>query len=371
MLKSRHSLIAAILILYFIPLFVMGSYSLRWLTLAQSWNMISLSILLATCGSIVIYGFLYLWEEEKTEQPQPIIETPDSGAKELQTAFDLQTEELRILQDEMERYRKLWEDLDNEKILFKDSLEEQLVEKNKLLADLEQTTASLKQNLESTLQKNEDLEIKVNDLSYEIKTLLQLSELDESIKEDPFETLNPDLEVSYKAPEVNIPVPVKMIRNPEEAFVQLKRCLDIAQKITGASHYQNLEGRYQGIPANNIALDLRHLFDNLRSEHGASILFYSQKEHKLLFANNHIKNLLGWSPEKVIQDFLELTVEGSEDWKKATQQFNPKNEGPISLMLKTKSGEILEVKALLGIIPSGVFRQDLIAVLYPKTTPRT
>lgn len=363
--KSRQSFIATILVLYFVPLFVMGSYSLRWLTLAQSRNLISLGVLLAICGSLAIYIYLYRWEREKPKEVAISPEAPtfEPEYHELQRHFDQQTEELRTMQDEMERYRKLWEDLDNERTVFKESLEEQLVEKNRLLLEYEETNASLKQDLEKVLQKNEELEIKVNDLNYEIKTLLQLSELDESLKEEePFEALDPS--PVYKTPEVEPAQPVKMIRNPEEASMQLKRCLDIAQKITGASHYQHLEGRYQNFPTNNAALDLRHLFDNLRSEHGASILFYSHKDHKLLFANNQIKNLLGWSPEKVIQDFSELIVEGGEDWKEAIRQS--KNQGPLSLMMKTKSGEILEIKALIGIIPSGVFRQDLITVLYPK-----
>ncbi len=368
MLKSRHSLIAAILILYFIPIFVMGSYSLRWLTVDQSWSMISLSIMLATCGSIVIYGFLYLWEVEKTEPPTlAIVETQEPISTELQTAYGLQSQELKATQEEMARFQRLYEDLDNEKILFKESLEEQLEEKSKIVAENEQELNILRQNLESTLKKNEELEIKVNDLSYEIKTLLQLSSLDETFKEDPFEThSHPELQNHLKTEASEVLVPMKMIRNPEEASLQLKRCLDIAQKITGANHYQQMDSRYQGIQGNNIALDLRHLFDNLRSEHGASILFYSQKENKLLFANNQIKHLLGWSPEKIIQDFSELTLEGIDEWNKATQQLNPKTHDPISLMMKTKSGDVLEIKAIVGIIPSGVFRQDLIAILYPK-----
>lgn len=354
MLKSRHSLIAAILILYFIPLFVMGSYSLRWLSVEQSWNMISLSILLASCGSIAIYGFLYFWEVPKAEVPS--IPIPDTRLEELQAALDLKNQELQTLQNDAAHYRKLSEDLDNEKLLFSDSLEEQLIEKNKSLSEHTHTIETLTHDLEISRQKSEELEIKVNDLSYEIKTLLQLSVIEEPLKEeDPFATSEPIIEPHYEPPVV----PNKEIGTPQEAALQLKRCLDIAQKITG---YQNRDGRFSDIPVNNIVLDQRHLFDNLRSEHAATILFYSKKEEKLLFANNQTKSLLGWSPDKVIQDFSELTLEGFDDWKKATQQSN--SETQLSLKMKTKSGDPLAVKALIGTIPSGVFRQDLVAVLY-------
>lgn len=356
MLKTRQSLIAAILILYFIPIFVMGSYSLRWLSVEQSWSMLSLSVLLASCGSIVIYGFLYLWESNKPAPAAPA--PPDSRLAELEESLDLKNQELQATQEEVARFRKLSEDSDNEKVLFRDSLEEQLVEKNSLAEEQAKTIDALQHDLETSRQKVEELEIKTADLSYEIKTLLQLSEIDEPIKEDLFELL--ESEPTYEAEEVAA-VSSQRISTAQEAATQLKRCLNIAQKITG---YQIRDGRYPEIPVSNAALDLRHLFDNLRCEHSATILFYSKKDEKLLFANNQTKTLLGWSPDKVIQDFEDITLEGSEEWEKATRQTNPKADTQLSLKMRTKQGEPLEIKALIGTIPSGVFRQDLIAILW-------
>jgi hypothetical protein len=123
--------------------------------------------------------------------------------------------------------------------------------------------------------------------------------------------------------------------------------------------------RFRDLPINNYTLDLRRLFDSLRSENAGVVFVYSQKENKLLFTNNVVKNVLGWSPEKFTQDFQEIVQDGLQEWKNAVSQLLIKGETNTRLVIKTKSGQDMMFQCQLGIIPTGIFRNHVIGVLYP------
>jgi hypothetical protein len=83
----------------------------------------------------------------------------------------------------------------------------------------------------------------------------------------------------------------------------------------------------------------------------------------MLFASNQIKTLTGWSPEKFAQNFSEILLDESE-WKRGVSSLAIRSEAQIKLQLKTRFGPNLEVNASLGMIPTGIFRNHTIAVVY-------
>jgi hypothetical protein len=155
------------------------------------------------------------------------------------------------------------------------------------------------------------------------------------------------------------------VHSCQDAMIQLKRCLDIAQKITSSSHFNSESSRFRDFPVDNFVLDLRRLCDSLRSENQCAILLYSPKEEKVIFANNQVKTLLGWSPEKIVQNFGDIIQEGDQEWKHHLAHISLKHESQVKLQFKTKKGHDLLVHCHLGMIPTGVFRYHVIGVLHP------
>ncbi len=116
-------------------------------------------------------------------------------------------------------------------------------------------------------------------------------------------------------------------------------------------------------PADSFALDLRRLCDSLRSENSCTILLYSPKENQLLFANNQIKTVTGWSPDKFVQNFSDI-MQDEAPWRQGIASLTMRSEAKVDLTFKMKSGQDISVHGLLGLIPTGIFRQHIIAVLY-------
>jgi len=211
------------------------------------------------------------------------------------------------------------------------------------------------------------LETKVGDLTHEIKTLLHFAETrSASLLTD--HQASPTLQESPPSVKVEASFePSLSIENStqttQEASQQLKNCLDMAQKIKGSQRFGSQIYSFLDSPADSFSLDLRRLCDRLRSETQSMILLYSPKDNQLLFASNKIKILTGWSPEKFAQIFFEILKDESE-WKQGIDTLAMHNEAQIQLQLKTKSNQILIANAMLGLIPTGIFRNHIIAVLY-------
>ena len=161
--------------------------------------------------------------------------------------------------------------------------------------------------------------------------------------------------------------PEKQVRNQAQAAIQLKRCIDIAQKITGASHYNNSNSRFKDLSIDNYTLDLRRLFETLRMENASTVFFYSQKESKVLFVNNQSRNLLGWSPDKFVQSFYDIIEPSKEIWKQGITSLAIKNDVQVSLKMKSKAGSSTDVQVHLGIIPTGLFKHHILGIMYASS----
>lgn len=259
--------------------------------------------------------------------------------------------------------------------------EEQLKQKNMQLVALQQNLEDQRTEMEKRQDQIYQLDTKVHDLSYEIKTLLFLNQ-EEPIspkpvsfakeKEKPstfakaaaLERFEPPCAVIGEENEGSY-AREKPIQTAQEAAALLKKCINMAQKLTGANYHTSEASRYREFSTSNYAIDQRRLFDALRNENGALIIVYSQKENKILFANSETKVLLGWSSEKFVADFASIMHEGMSDWRKALSSLVVSSEAQARLLAKTKQGQEVILTCHLGLIPTGLFRNYVIGVLYP------
>ena len=204
------------------------------------------------------------------------------------------------------------------------------------------------------MQTSKHLENQIHDLRYEIKTLLQLTEVD-------YTQLGMEPEKKEEVVQEPVIEPIIPTQSKGSARSRLTRCIDIAQKITAGYHSSSL----RSLSLDPYAFDLRRLSDALRHETGALILVYSPKEERILFANGETKSILGMSPEQLTQDFTEIVGSEFITWKSGVTQLLTKSEVNIAIEFKTKSFGSIALNALMGPIPTGVFRSLVVAVLQP------
>jgi uncharacterized protein YhaN len=421
--------------IYFAPLFMYALYAIRLLPSSISWQAVSLGLMITFCGTALLTFLLAQREsairaEEGFRGEQAEATDPSEGAPQFDTMeYRGRTEnsepviqyvevpaqpieENPIYQESLERLAYLEESLEATKrgeeqalqalVVKEDAVEkiqkelqkalqqreeyqnqihhsrDQVGQKESLIHEYQQTISEQRGIIEKKQQYISKLENKVKDLSYEVKTLLQLGDLGNATSMSPgtqdqglahpvmdiFQPTdeNPDLDNLYR----DLPVSSdKRVLSQYDATVHLHKCIDVAKKLTGASHLAGNQSRFLDLSVDSYAIDLRRLIDSLRNENAATILLYSIKENKLLFVNNQIKTLVGWSPEKFMKDFPNLIQEGVSEWKHAVKSLPEKGEANIRMILKTKNNENAVVHCVLGEIPDGVFKDHVVAIFYP------
>ncbi len=423
----RHRITLYVLFFYFLPILLYSFFSTGWLQAISTWQVLLIGLLLAAAGSLLLFFKMLDWQ---TGQLQPVLEAaanlseasqkaaehePASTEKAVNEPSEEELEALRqvqLLQLELETSQEKIQELEREvaaekqaasnlnaeKKELKIELEnlhkrfsdcqqeaiEQLQAKDAILSEYSQSVYELREAMDKKQQVVAKLESSVADLTYEIKTLLYLSE-DEKNKEDLFSDPGLfDQEDRHKKPFKPSPLhtPVRAVsvdqietttlgRNEssakvashQEASRELKKCIQIAQGITGASHLA-ANDRFKELSLESYALDLRRLFDSLRSENRALVLVYSPREDKLLFVNNFIKTLLGWSPERFIQDYALLVKEGLDDWKKTIHAVGPHQELATRILVKTRSGQDQILHGQVGEISLGLFKGYVLSVFF-------
>jgi PAS domain-containing protein len=409
--KSKHSFTFAVILFYLLPIVSLAIYGMNVTSPQRSWGLFACGLFLGVIGTFFL-TFMYKGEEHIPHNKEPInsYEVPsrsppgndlfepfhssqnfeeqnnlleksllesEEKVTLLTSQINIKNEELQKLEQELKKnqiqYDFTVKELENYKKVTQSHLDHSQV----ILDQNSQTIKDQKEIIETTKKTTEELEIKIHDLNYEIKTLLQLTEINSStslITPKPYQKdhlpsglLIKESLSKYQSADVSensSTILEKNIDVPEEGTFLLRRCLDIAQKITGANHFSINSSRYRDMSIDNYALDLRRLFDSLRSENSCGVIVYSQKENKVLFANNQTKNLLGWGPEKFVQNFHEIIQTGYSEWKNGLSQLACKKESNFPLLIKTKSGQDISFQCHLGIIPSGLFRNNVIGVFY-------
>lgn len=395
----------------------------------KSWTLFSLGLLLAVIGTFALMLLLYYWEQsvarvsaesadlhsglhqnKATEtkvtsiNPQVRFDPTEDSHREkeersntlnfLETALKANQEQheqlAKTLESKIQELEKQTEENNQLELKalqiaqdfadYKLFSEEQLKQKQLQINTLQQMADDQRTEMEKRQEQIYQLDTKVHDLSYEIKTLLYLNE-DHSIPvKAPVTYKEPDTTVSHafvKGIQHSVPAEQATtalqewqglenpVKTPVEATALLRKCINMAQKLTGANYHGHDSSLYREFSSSFSAIDQRRLFDNLRSEQGALIIVYSQKENKLLFVNNESKRLLGWSPEKFVADFVSIVHEAMNEWKKALSLLATSPDSQARLLAKSKQGQEIILNCQLGLIPTGIFRNYIIGILYP------
>lgn len=390
---SRYSLLLALLACYLIPLLGLSLYGAWVPREIGDWNLLNLGWLLTACGSIILFWMLTAWEASLRSHDQILLDQQMVESEEIKNEISFEEYDLakRSLEEAQQAQVHLLSEIDllTEEIQRLSLTNRQMIaQSEKMQAELEQTKRVAKHQLdwhqnqirelqevlaeqkafsEKKQQQMLQLETKVGDLTHEIKTLFQNEEgFDPSLQSSnkPLENFEQKELSSFEAFKESDDL--ALVDSHQEALRQLQQCLNIAEKIKGSQRFGSQIYSFMDSPADSFSLDLRRLCDRLRSEAQSSILLYSPKDNHLLFVSNQIKLLTGWSPDKFIQNFSEIIDEA--EWKHGVNLLAMQNKVQFLLQLKTKTNQVLEVNASLGMISYGIFRNHLIGILYSSTS---
>ncbi len=226
-ISNRQFLSAAIIVFYLIPLLFFSAYSIKLMSHHKSWALLSLGLLLVVLGTLSLIFLLFYWEqslrEKKTNNSlllsqaslltdkdakvtllnpdltfNPIVQSEDleharfkENSKELNllqatlaTSQKQQEELIQSLEIKDQALRKQEDENKQLQIRIQQSVqdfadyklfsEEQLKQKQLQLTSLQQTVEDQRSEMEKRQEQIHQLDTKVHDLSYEIKTLLYL-----------------------------------------------------------------------------------------------------------------------------------------------------------------------------------------------------
>lgn len=404
-LSPRQKISIAILLLYVIPILILSAYSIIEGS-SFSWSLFSIGLVLSSIGSLSFFFLFKQMEEEATLKTAEAVAAASfyapssmetvSSAIEENPANEVNQEQINILQsriselertisqnhhslesktDEIQRLHKekketqrnldlAIEDLSS----YKKSHEKLFQQQEILLEEYQRTIEDQRTTLDKKEQQVHQMENRIRDLNYEIKTLLHIAELHTQSSHDSWAegSLNDEIKLTDADREDIFSELAEghTIKSPGEAALLLKRCIDNAQKIASAYHFTKGSARFRDLPVDHYALELRRLFDSLRDEVHGTVIVFSPTENKLLFVNQQVKILLGWSQDKFAQDFIELIADGHYQWKNAIAQMPPKSESQFQLSIKAKGHQDRKINCHLGIIPFGIFKDLIIGVLF-------
>lgn len=386
-LQARHLVTGALLLCYLIPVVAFTTYAALWIPKHDRLQLLAAGIFGSMAGTLVVMLLMRRWELtliEPTEQyypQQPTASSADSSeeveglqqalrmSQELQDSLSMELQQQIDAQQhtavEIQELKQLNERLEQSLSAQHERSVDLLSAKEAQILEYQQTIFDQQTQLEKREKQIISLETTARDLKYELKTLIDLTDRirakDEEIPEDPEPAPVPP--VDETPPAWSLARGDSTHRVAFDPTVQLNRCINIAQKLTGARHLTGHTPRFQDMSVDGYALDLRRLCDSLRSESGCMILLYSLKEDKLLFVNDKVKELLGWAPEKFIQDFPHLLADARVEWTAALRQAASSSQPAIELPLKTRSGECRSLRCHLGMVPTGIFKTHVIAVM--------
>lgn len=422
-LTNRQLLSVAIIVFYLLPLLLFSGYTVHLLSPHKSWQLLSFGLFFAAFGTISLIFLIGCWERAMKEKRQslPFLlsqhiplneastdkdvkvtlfepsyayavphETSDHEKKEpnlleeaLQSSQKKQEEMAKIvelkeaaLEKQIEEIKEL--QLSAQQIMqefsdYKVFSEEQLKQKQLQFVNLQKVTEEQRAEMDKRQDQIHQLDTKVHDLSYEIKTLLYLHEEETNQVKEGKAGLDKGKESNiHKEPffhhfdEEGGNDEQQVVCKHTDAAWLMKKCIGTAQKLTGANYYSNESSRFRDYASSSFAIDQRRLFDSLRSETGAIVLVYSLKDQKLLFVNGEAKTMLGWSPDKFLTDFGAIMQEGLPEWKKAINSLGAGDaEVQVRVLAKTKQGQEILLNCQLGIVPSGLFKNYVVGILYP------
>lgn len=278
--------------LYFIPVLLWSIFSFHHMSESSHWTLYSFGLLLACLGTFGIWVL-----KEKKEQVVP--QEPPPAAEPLVQAPPPQEPDL-ALQLEI---HQLEAQIENLKLTHKAEVEEI---KLRLMAEYQPERSGKEKEIRDQAERIQELESKVGELEYEIKTLVDFNE--ETLEDDPW------------------------LSSENDASRILKKWLEVGSTISAP-----------------------HLGQLIQGESRALIFLYGVKEGRALFANSHSLTLFGLTPEQFMEKFHTFLPRESLAWHEA-----------LSKTAQDKWAEIrfAEAKGVLALIKEGPLEGHLIGIVY-------
>lgn len=357
----RLKITVAVVLFYFLPWMMLAFYTGWMLSPAERWTFLSIALCTVLLGTLLLILCIHQFENK--------LEAVLSDAIPSKSGQDAQWSEVEGV-PYMVLYEETLEQLKKEESSckeFKERTEREQQQHVELHSTLQAEKVALQAELEEERQRADNfqkqiiqMETSTRDLKYEIKALLESTSTNASTSRSQETQI--DFEKIVSLPTKPLNGFLDCISTLSSAESQLKLCVEIAQKFTGARHLIPAS-RFQDPSIEGYDLDLRRLTDTLYSVSGRPILFYNQREGKLLFVSPSIKPLLGWGVEKYAHDFSALFPEGQEQWDALLRQLPLSGTLELQKTLRTNRGESLSVVFHLGWVPAGIFKAHVIGIL--------
>ncbi|MCC5831625.1 MAG: hypothetical protein JJU12_01085 [Chlamydiales bacterium] len=280
--------------------------------------------------------------EHQIDLLQSSVAKSKEEVRRLNLDMDKKIEEMRIAYLEFEDLRKEYHRLEEDYTKSLEEKQKEVKHKESLNNEYQRTISEQRMILEKKQRYITKLEGKVHDLMYEIRSLLQLEE-----PSDP--------------PPAYLP-PSHSSVTPYDLSLQLQRFIEKAEEQMGMDHLGGKSPRFLD-PSGSYAVDRRRLFDSLRDETVGIVFVLSISENKFLFVNQHVKALLGWSPEKFMKEFPRLVVSGYQEWKEGLKNIGPARECQTRIEIQGKTGERREFSCVMGVVSRGPFINHIMGIL--------
>ncbi len=418
--QYRHLIYGVVIVAYFIPVLLYNIYNAYLLPEENRLSLFLIGLLVSIVGSATVIFLIRNWEfmmraraerlvEEKVasiienqkanqQEDETILvaeeailhrshspsDTEDWHSsfvelkEELEKKSQYYGQEVSNLRHELSQSEKLSQSLISEVSAKEDKVRKLGEEKQQLASHCKKVTQELQtiknqlknevrvkeqamlqheqelvQQAEALAQKKENIEslqTRIYDLDYEVKMLLELKE----VGGIPWEG---DDNLVYETKDVAHFVPVPL--STQVSVQQLSQCVAIATEMSGAA------GQGLGLRADSHVIDQRRLFERYQGISKAVVFLFSPKEEKLKFVSRHIKELVGWAPERFSIDFLRLIESSLPEWQEGLDLVKVLENSEVRLFVKTKSGEILRLNCHIARISHGIFADHVVGIVSP------
>lgn len=320
---------------YLVPLLFWALFIIGELPKAQGVWSLGFGWFFLAAGTLLAYFAAFLTREVAEERSGE-----DLSAETLEA---LETENRRLqakLQEtgtlQVEEYQKKMQLLNEELELLRRKSMSELEDREARIAELKEEVTRKGRQLEEKERILGQFERKVGELTYEVKSLVNLKGEEESLQEE----------------------------ETSDGEKILRRALDVAKKQTGAWSFQPRIGGMQH-SIDNYALDQRRLYQAFSKEKEAILFFYAPSEEKVLFVNSVTKTLLGLSQEEFMSRFFYLLGKNLHSFQEALKKIVDQGQVEFTFTCRTSSGKEKRLPCLLGRVPQGVFKHHVIGVMTP------
>lgn len=362
MQKYQKTLLLTLCFFYFSPLLVISKslhLSSAFFTFLAFWCLLGFSTL------------VYLWRlfEKKTKKKlleSLYKETGYQEKKDYEEKVDRLVERMRLLVGELniknesektllkkvEQLKEMCEHQESEYQYLNQDLNAQLEKREKALTECQLTIKEQRRIIEKKQEEINVLNMHQNDLKYEMENLLKIKKEETTLfnDDDQADELS-NYESNHKPPPYELSLSEK-----------LQHYIDLAREMTQSNPFTKPRKGYR-FPLGTLVIDQRRLFDRLQNEESEVILVYSMDEQRLIFVNDHIKDLLGWNPDKFIKDFPFLVQKGLHQWHEAIDELKEGDQSEVRLLMKTFQGQNILTHCYLKIVPQGAFEKHILGIL--------